>query len=305
MKIPFFVVDVFTSQVFNGAQIAVVPDADTLSDNTKQLIAQELNLTQTAFLLKPENADHDCKLRIYTPTQEIDFASQVILAVAHVISIDSPNRMIDKESPITIELNRHLISGFFAPNNGKAVFTGFSTEVSPVVDRFVPLSHELATILSLPDNNIESKPLTPRLASTGTPYLIIPLKTVEAVHNARFNFKLWSESHAPQTSAQEILLVSRQTTLKTSDFFARLVGPHIGLMDEPPVGAAMPAFAAYLASHDHVRPGRYAFSIERGSQDNRFSLLTLEMDHQNKDTLTVRLGGPSVLSIEGTIDTDQ
>ena len=74
----------------------------------------------------------------------------------------------------------------------------------------------------------------------------------------------WSQSIAPQTAAQEILLFSSKTPFLDADFNARLLGPRIGMHDDPPIGTAMPAFAAYLCSFEHTRKGTYTFAVDRG-----------------------------------------
>ena len=301
MDIKFYVANVFTNKTFSGAQIAVIPQAENLSNQLMQCIAQELNLSQTAFVFPADSTEHTCRVRIYTPTREIDFAGQVIMAVAHVLGAIGKINLTAAEIPLTIELNKQLVSGYITADNGMPVYMGFSMQVSPIVDRFAPLNEELAEILSLPVAAIEYKPMSARLVSTGNPYLIVPLRSEAAVWQARFNLSSWSASHAPQTAAQELLLVTSHTEQNKVDFNARLVGPAIGQLEDPPVGAAMPAFAAYLASHEHVRLGRYAFSVERGTKNTRQSLLTVEMDHKGSDILAVRIGGEAVMVSEGVM----
>lgn len=55
MQVPFYTTDVFTSKAFSGAQIAVIPDADTLSEAQMQQIAGELNLWSTVFVNQAQN----------------------------------------------------------------------------------------------------------------------------------------------------------------------------------------------------------------------------------------------------------
>jgi len=125
--------------------------------------------------------------------------------------------------------------------------------------------------------------------------LIVPLTSQQAVEDARFDLKAWGQSTAPAMAAQEILLFSAKTKSNDSNFHARLVGPSIGLHEDPPVGSVLPAFAGYLASHDNVKEGTYSFAIDRGTVDTRRSLLNLEMDVKKGRPITLRVGGSSVL----------
>ena len=62
----YVTVGVFTSQRFGGNPLAVFPKADGLSDGQMQAIAAEFNLSETAFVLPPDNPQHHAKVRIFT-----------------------------------------------------------------------------------------------------------------------------------------------------------------------------------------------------------------------------------------------
>jgi len=131
--------------------------------------------------------------------------------------------------------------------------------------------------------------------------LVVPVFRYETARKARFNYANWSQSCAPQTAAQEILLFSPKTAHSDSDFHARLLGPRIGVNDDPPIGNAMPAFCGYLCSFDFMQKGTYPFSIDRGEERQRRSVLNIEMDHKGTDALTIRIGGSAVMVAEGTL----
>ena len=126
-------------------------------------------------------------------------------------------------------------------------------------------------------------------------------RNYESVRNAKFNYAAWSQSIAPQTAAQEILLFSAKTPFNDSDFNARLFGPRIGVNEDPPVGSAMPAFASYLCSFDHVRKGTYTYAVGRGDADRRRSIINIEMDNKGEEKLTLRVGGQAVMVAQGTM----
>jgi trans-2,3-dihydro-3-hydroxyanthranilate isomerase len=63
----------------------------------------------------------------------------------------------------------------------------------------------------------------------------------------------------------------------------------------------MPAFAGYLAAHDHVKQGTYSFSIDRGTVQTRKSVLAVEFVTQKDRQNQIRVGGPAVLVAEGSI----
>lgn len=74
-QLKFYQADVFTSLPFGGNPVAVFPEAQGLDDDQLQQIAREMNLSETVFVLPPTDPAAVVRLRIFTPTQEIPFAS--------------------------------------------------------------------------------------------------------------------------------------------------------------------------------------------------------------------------------------
>jgi len=83
MDLDFVLADVFSDQPFMGNQLAVIPHAEGLTDATMQAIAREFNFSETTFVLPPENPTHTCRLRIFTPRNELPFAGHPTLGTCH------------------------------------------------------------------------------------------------------------------------------------------------------------------------------------------------------------------------------
>ena len=92
----FIQLDVFTDKAFTGNPLAVFPEAEGISDEQMMRIAREMNLSETVFVLQPDNGDrHEVqktaaeeigskpsvlrRLRIFTPTREIPFAGHPVV----------------------------------------------------------------------------------------------------------------------------------------------------------------------------------------------------------------------------------
>jgi PhzF family phenazine biosynthesis protein len=116
MKIPIYQVDAFTSEVFKGNPAAVCPLKEWLPDEVMQKIAQENNLSETAFFI---NKKDSFDIRWFTPISELDLAGHPTLATAHVI-IEELNLKFDKiifktkigDSLIVSKKNNLLIMNF-------------------------------------------------------------------------------------------------------------------------------------------------------------------------------------------------
>ncbi|OQK17419.1 phenazine biosynthesis protein PhzF [Methyloprofundus sedimenti] len=301
MKYTYYIADVFTKQIFNGAQVAVFPEAEGLSQQQMSLIARELNLTESVFLSRTESKKNHFRMKIFSPLTEIDFAGHPIIAAAYVLAACGQLKLEDTYTPVVFEQNTGPVQANVTSTEGKPSFVQFTRTVSPIVDFFAPTEGELASFLGIEEAHIDAKKYCTRLVSCGMPYLIVPVYYYETVRNAVFNLSAWSQSIAPQTAAQEILLVSPKTPYQDSDFAARLVGPNIGIHDDPPIGTAIPSLAAFLCSFEHMQKGTYTFAVQRGNEKMRRSVLNLEMDHKGEDTLTIRVGGEAVKVAEGTM----
>lgn len=79
----FSQVDVFAESPLTGNPVAVVHDAEGLSDEQMAAFAQWTNLSETTFLLPPTDERADYRLRIFTPAQELPFAGHPTLGTAH------------------------------------------------------------------------------------------------------------------------------------------------------------------------------------------------------------------------------
>ena len=82
MNINLFQVDAFADRLFAGNPAAVCPLPFWLADDQLQAIAEENNLSETAFFVEGENPLH---IRWFTPTTEVELCGHATLATAHVL----------------------------------------------------------------------------------------------------------------------------------------------------------------------------------------------------------------------------
>lgn len=78
----FSQVDVFTDELLYGNPVAIVHDADDVSDDDMAAFARWTNLSETTFLLRPTDPDADYRLRIFTTRGELPFAGHPTLGSA-------------------------------------------------------------------------------------------------------------------------------------------------------------------------------------------------------------------------------
>jgi PhzF family phenazine biosynthesis protein len=97
MKIRQYQVDAFASRAFEGNPAAVCPLESWLDDDLLQAIAEENNLSETAFFVP---SDRGFRLRWFTPTSEVDLCGHATLATAHVLfeHLGHPGQVITFET---------------------------------------------------------------------------------------------------------------------------------------------------------------------------------------------------------------
>src|SRR5579864_914031 len=81
MKLPVYIANAFTKNMFGGNPAAVCPLQEWLPDNLMQSLAAQNNLSETAFII--EEDDH-FRIRWFTPTKEVELCGHATLASAHI-----------------------------------------------------------------------------------------------------------------------------------------------------------------------------------------------------------------------------
>jgi trans-2,3-dihydro-3-hydroxyanthranilate isomerase len=100
MSLPFYIIDVFTDKKYAGNQLAVFLDAENLSSDEMQKIAREINFAESTFVTKLDKENNKAEIKIFTPSQEMQFAGHPIIGTSWVLI----NKIFDN-SPENIKLN--------------------------------------------------------------------------------------------------------------------------------------------------------------------------------------------------------
>src|SRR5256885_99842 len=82
----YHLVDVFTDRAFSGNPLAVFLDGKGMSDGLMQAIAKEFNLSETTFVLPPQNPANDFRVRIFTPAEELPMAGHPTVGTTFVLT---------------------------------------------------------------------------------------------------------------------------------------------------------------------------------------------------------------------------
>lgn len=305
MNYNYYTADVFTEQAFHGVPLPVFPDASGLSADDMKKIADELSTSSTVFLSSNDD-ENSYDIRVFSKDKELPAGVHTVLAASYILAKTKTVTLAQQHTLINLKssLKDHeqVVKSYVSKNNdGEAGLVQQTYDTHAAIDYYTPTTEELAAMLSLNPSDIGFDHYRPLIVSCGVPYLIVPIKSYTAIREAKFNEAAWSNSSAPSSLAQEILLFANNTDENPADFHARLLGPAIAHHEDPPIGGAISAFANHICNHAHVQAGTHVFGIQRGANDARKSMFYVEMDNQQSKDLTIRVGGHAVLMSEARI----
>jgi trans-2,3-dihydro-3-hydroxyanthranilate isomerase len=180
-KLRYHLVDVFTNRQFGGNPLAVFTNGRGVPAETMQRIAKELNLSETTFVLPPQDAANDYRVRIFTPGEELPMAGHptvgttFILAREHMIERGADMTTIKLEEAVgTIPVNiewRDGEAGFIQMRQPLPTFGARVEDVGAV-----------AEMLSVEPRDIAETNLPIEVVSCGVPFLFVPLRSLAAAH---------------------------------------------------------------------------------------------------------------------------
>jgi trans-2,3-dihydro-3-hydroxyanthranilate isomerase len=301
MRYRFVTADVFTRELFGGNPLAVLPDARGLDDALMQKIAREFNLSETVFVLPPEQPAHTRKLRIFTPKTEIPFAGHPTVGTALVLAALGEVPLHGATSRIVFEEGAGPVPVTLTVQNGRATFAQLSAPRAPELLEERPAAL-IASALSLMPSDLVTGQGLPRVVSCGLPFLLVRLADRQALARARLNRSVWARQLANSPAEHLFMFTANGEDGADEDFQARVFAPGGGVDEDPATGSAAAALGGWLGSTSPLADGIIRCVIAQGLEIGRPSRLEVEVEKRAGAVAAVRVGGAAVLVSEGTIE---
>jgi len=301
MRYAFHTLDVFTDQIFGGNPLAVFPDAQGLTSAQMQQIAAEINYSETVFVLPPESEAGDFQLRIFTPTQELDFAGHptvgaaFLLGTLQTVSGDQTSVTWQLEEPVG------LVPVTLYYDGENLIKTELTVAQLPQAGENIPEVSDLAKLLGLNLDQIKQDQDFPQTYSCGLPFLFVPLVNREALGQIQFNLSVWQDLLANQWAHCVYCLAPSDPTRPLKEnhtLYGRMFAPGLGIAEDPATGSAVAALGGYLGDRLSTQ-GTFTWQIEQGIEMGRPSQLVLTLVKNSQGIETVKVAGRSVLVSEG------
>ncbi len=292
MNNPFYILDVFAEQKYSGNQLAVFIVKSRLSDAEMQQIAREINFSETTFILSdvPENGGYP--VRIFTPTQEVPFAGHPTLGTAYVIQKETIKAPVER-IVLNLEIGQIPVSLTY---NGQLIERLTMKQNEPVFLKTVE-KRAASDALSISESDIDDH-FPAEEVSTGLPFIIVPLKNLDAVKRATINQEEY-RTLTTDTEAKAIFLFCPETYNKENQLNARMFADCYGIPEDPATGSANGCLAAYLVKHRYFESDHINVRVEQGHEIGRPSLLYLDAQ-KTDNTIAVHVGGNVIEVAKGS-----
>jgi PhzF family phenazine biosynthesis protein len=254
-------VDAFTSERYRGNPAAVCILQAAAEPGWMQLIAREMNLSETAFLVPNGDGYH---LRWFTPATEVDLCGHATLASAHVLWEEGHLRA---DQPALFQT---LSGELTARKDGDWIELDFPAEPVAAIEPQAVLSQALGS--------------SPRFVGRNRMDLFVELDDEQTVRSVQPDMSLLR-----QIEARGVVVTSRSSTAEF-DFVSRFFGPAVGIDEDPVTGSSHCGLGPYWGGRlDKEQMTGYQASARGGVVRVRLA--------GNR----VRLGGQAVTVMRGEL----
>jgi len=302
-KYSFVQLDVFSSRPLEGNPLAVFTDGSGLTDDEMQALAREMNLSETTFVFprSPEvERERGVRVRIFTTKEELPFAGHPTLGTAVVLrekerASGQPRDRADVAAQsVSLELGVGKIDVTFLEDSEGGTF-GEMRQPDP---EFGALHNpvDVAALAGLQASDIIGD-LPIQTVSTGVPFAVVPLKTLQAVRAVRLDWekvRAYSQQHDGVFS---FYFVSRKTSDRSAGLHARMIFSN---GEDPATGSAAGCAAAWMVRYGVAQPEERTL-IEQGIEIRRPSRIFVRAGRDGERVTNVRVGGYAAEVLRGEV----
>ncbi len=267
-----------------GNGLAVVHDADGVSEAAMHAIARETKLSETSFVQTPDADGADYRHRIFMPSGEIPFAGHPSLGTAAAVAYargEAQATYVQQTQaglqPIDVELD-----GLLARVSMLQEPASFGPELDP---------EEV-----LPTVGLEAADADPRLpaqvVSTGVEQVLVQVQSASALPGLLPDY---DRIGAVLRAHGAIVLYVSAVDLGAGTVHARAFTGSAAIGEDPATGSAVGPLCAHVAA----RAGVTALDVTQGEEMRRPSRLRASLEGDR-----VRVGGDAVVVLEGTVHLD-
>ena len=281
--------DAFTNKPNMGNPAGIVLDADGLTEEEMQRIAEKVGFNETTFVLSSEVAD--IRMRYFTPGFEMDLCGHGTVGTIFALR---ERGLLEEKASLTIETKAGILPIQIGVNENGETFIKMR-QAAPQFKEFTGSKEELAHSIGLEVNDLDvSLPIV--YGSTGNWTVIVPVKNLDVCERMKPNNEVFPSvlNEIPNASIHPICL-------ETYDEKVHMHGRHFssayaGTIEDPVTGTASGVMGAYYATYvekdfDH----EMELIVEQGQEIHKDGRVTVYVtkDVEN-EKLQIDIAGTAV-----------
>ena len=288
----FVTLDVFTDRRFGGNQLAVFPDARGLSDADMQALATEFNLSETTFVLPPEDPAHTARVRIFNRSAEMPFAGHPNVGTGYVLA----GMGRDKDGVLVFEELAGLVE-VKATRDAAGQLTGAAIAAPQALSLGVEFTpEEVAACAGIDAADVIVTAHRPIQASVGVDFVFAQV-TPEALTRAGPNVAGFEAAAAGREGFS--MRLSLHLYARDGDRIrARMFSPLTGTFEDAATGSANATLGALLLSLTQDETGSY--EVSQGGEMGRPSVLKVTA-RRAADGIRATVGGGCAPMFKGQV----
>lgn len=286
-KYIIYQIDSFTKEKFKGNPAGVVINADGLSDEKMQLIARELNNSETAFLFSPDNNNCDGVIRYFTPTTEVPTCGHATIAAMYANAVEN------NLGPCILRIKTRIgvlpFEIIKTDNDYQIVMTQGKFELSPPFDDVI--KNKIISGLGLSASDLDDR-CPVQIASTGHSKVLIGIKNRDELNSLKP--KLSELSYiSGEIGCNGYFVFTFDSDDKDVLTYGRMFAPAIGINEDPVTGNANGPLGGYLIQNKIIETKNkyFEFAGKQGEAINRIGVVNVKV--------TIDDGKPSLVQIKG------
>jgi trans-2,3-dihydro-3-hydroxyanthranilate isomerase len=289
-------VDAFTTTPHTGNPAGVVLDAEPLTEAQMQLIAREMNLSETAFILPPSRPGADLRIRWFTPTVEVPLCGHATVASFHILAEE---KRLGIGGPGSYSFNLETTSDILPV----VVEVGDGTSVVslglgiPDFEKVPHLKVDLVRLLGIPSVEFDNR--VPILRNS---YLYVFIKRLHTLFTMKPNF-LNISTFLSSRNLSGLCVYTLETIDRESRVHSRFFAPNVGINEDPVTGSAHGPLGAILFDHGLLDAGEgtVTFLGEQGDAIGRRGRVRVDVTGREGKAVAVRIGGGAVTVLRGEL----
>ena len=291
-------IDSFTKERFRGNPAGVVPTADGLTDLQMQLIARELNNSETAFLFSPKDDSFDGVIRYFSPTTEVPICGHATIAAMYVKAIEenldsSVHRIKTNVGVLPFEIIK-------TDSDYKVVMTQGKIEFGDILDG--ENKERLLSALHIKEEYLEDNcPI--QIVSTGHSKVMIGIENRPLLNHLKPNMFELSEL-SKEIKCNGYFVFTFDSDKKDVLTYGRMFAPAIGINEDPVTGNANGPLGAYLVRHKIVNHNgkEFSFIARQGEAIGRMGEMGVNVSIVNNEPALVKISGEAIVIFKTEIE---